>query len=106
MKNCASLLRRADFILGAVEKEQTHRAQGTQTSEKTQAEAAKESVPRRDALTRMDWLGLGGADFQAEMGLPNVTLVLFDANGKRVSHVRGVTLRHQLVQTFRRQLKL
>ena len=49
---------------------------------------------------------IDGADFQAQMGLPNVSLVLFDAKGKRISHVQGVTPREQLAQTFRRQLKL
>ncbi|WP_371224899.1 hypothetical protein [Roseovarius sp. 2305UL8-3] len=49
---------------------------------------------------------IDGADFQAQMGLPNVSLVLFDGDGTRVSYVQGVTPRDELEQTFRRQLKL
>ena len=47
-----------------------------------------------------------GAAFAAGMGLPHVTLVLFDETGKHVHTVSGVTPRSQLVQTFRRLLKL
>ena len=49
---------------------------------------------------------LDGADFQAQMGLPNVSLVLFNAEGKRIAHVQGVTPRAELEQTFRDHLNL
>ena len=49
---------------------------------------------------------IDGADFQAQMGLPNVSLVLFNAAGDRIAHVQGVTPRAELEQTFRDRLNL
>ena len=47
-----------------------------------------------------------GAAFQARMGLPHVTLVLFDGAGNRVHTVQGVTPREELAATFRQRLNL
>ncbi|MFK7940170.1 MAG: hypothetical protein AB8B82_12380 [Roseovarius sp.] len=49
---------------------------------------------------------LDGASFSSDMGMGNVTLVLFDGAGERVHTVQGVTPRDELEQTFRRYLKL
>ena len=49
---------------------------------------------------------LDGADFQARMGLPNVSLVMLDGDGNRAGHVQGVTPRAELEQIFRTRLGL
>ncbi len=47
-----------------------------------------------------------GAAFARRMGLPHVTLVLFDADGQHVHTVQGVTPRDTLEASFRRHLNL
>lgn len=49
---------------------------------------------------------LDGASFSSDMGMGNVTLVLFDGKGERVHTVQGVTPRDELEAAFRRHLKL
>ncbi len=47
-----------------------------------------------------------GAAFQARAGLPHVSLVLFDGAGERVHVVQGVTPVAELIDTFRRRLRV
>lgn len=49
---------------------------------------------------------LDGASFSSDMGMGNVTLILFDGDGERVHTVQGVTPRDELEATFREHLKL
>ncbi len=47
-----------------------------------------------------------GQDFQTQHTVPHVTLILFDAQGRRVGDVRGITPADQLVDIFRSRMGL
>ncbi len=47
-----------------------------------------------------------GAAHQRREGLPHVTLVLYDGSGKRVHVIEGVTPADELIEAFRRYLRV
>ena len=66
----------------------------------------KKALGERDDITYRiaDITKTKGREFQERYGVPHVTLLLFNAKGRHVHTVQGVTPAEELVEHFRRHL--
>ena len=66
----------------------------------------KKALGDRDDITYRiaDITQTKGREFQERYGVPHVTLLLFNAKGRHVHTVQGVTPAEELVEHFRRHL--
>ena len=66
----------------------------------------KKALDERDDITYRiaDITKTKGREFQERYGVPHVTLLLFNAKGRHVHTVQGVTPAEELVEHFRRHL--